>query len=327
MAESKNRVSAASANRLGLDYRDALVRRVGGPIIDAHAHIRGLDDVPLYFEAAAAYGIDLTISMSPIGEVEELRRRYPGRLEFIAVPDWSKQGATDAFQKSWMADLESFRAMDVRLCKFWMAPDMRQEHGLTLDHPFVKTVTRHAYDLGFHFMTHIADPSIWWENKYADADTYGTKDDQYRQLDGFFADYPDRVMIGAHMGGSVEELDRLQGLLDRYDNYVIDTSATKWIVREVARRPDAVRDFLIRNQDRVLFGSDIVVGKKHGFDHYASRYWAQQMMWESDYRGESPIEDPDADDPPRLAGLDLPDEVLIKMYRTNAQRVLGAIRE
>jgi hypothetical protein len=283
------------ANRLGLDYRDPPVRRVGGPIIDAHAHIRGLDDVPLYFEAAAAYGIDLTISMSPIGEVEELRRRYPGRLEFIAVPDWSEQAATDAFQKSWMADLESFREMGVRLCKFWMGPHLRQKHGLTLDHPFVKTVTRHAYDLGF-------------------------------QLDGFFADYPDRLMIGAHMGGSVEELDRLQGLLDRYDNYVIDTSATKWIVREVARRPDAVRDFLIRNQDRVLFGSDIVVDKKHGFDHYASRYWAQQMMWESDYRGESPIEDPDADGPPKLAGLDLPDEVLIKMYRTNAQRLLGSIR-
>ncbi|MCH7870424.1 MAG: amidohydrolase family protein [Planctomycetes bacterium] len=315
------------ANRIGLDYRRGLARRAAGPVIDAHAHIRGLDDVALYFEVAELYGVGLTFSMSPLGEIRELKRRYPGRLEFIAVPNWSKQAATEEFQRSWMADLTAFREEGVRLCKFWMAPHMRKEHGLTLDHPFVKTVTRHAYELGFHFMTHIADPSIWWKAKYAGVDSIGSKDDQYRQLDGFFADYPDRVMIGAHMGGSVEELERLQGLLDRFPNYVIDTSATKWIVREVARTPDAVRAFIIRNQDRVMFGSDIVVDKKYDFDHYASRYWSQQMMWQSDYRGESPIEDPDGEDPPRLAGLGLPDEVLIKMYRTNAERLLESIRE
>jgi hypothetical protein len=44
-------------------------------------------------------------------------------------------------------------------------------------------------------------------------------------------------------------------------------------------------------------------------------------MWETACRGESPIEDPDADDPPRLAGVDLPAEVLRKMYRENAVRL------
>lgn len=325
MAECTKKASVNPANRIGLNYRRGLERRVPDRVIDAHAHIRGLDDVALYFEVAELYGVDLTFSMSPLGEIRELKRRYPGRLEFIAVPNWSKQAATEEFQRSWMADLTAFREEGVRLCKFWMAPHMRQKHGLSLDHPFVKTVTRHAYDLGFHFMTHIADPSIWWKKKYAGVDAIGSKDDQYRQLDGFFADYPDRVMIGAHMGGSVEELERLQGLLDRFPNYVIDTSATKWIVREVARTPDAVREFIIRNQDRVLFGSDIVVDKKYDFDHYASRYWSQQMMWESDYRGESPIEDPDGEDPPKLAGLNFPHEVLIKMYRTNAERLLASI--
>jgi hypothetical protein len=71
----------------------------------------------------------------------------------------------------------------------------------------------------------------------------------------------------------------------------------------------------------VLFGSDLVTGTDYDFDHFASRYWAHQMMWESDYRGESPIVDPDAEDPPRLAGLNLPIDVLTRLYRENAQRL------
>lgn len=325
--DSSQPTSPSPANRLGLNYRDVPPRKVALPIIDAHAHIRGLTESELYFEVAAAYGIEKTISMTPVEQVDEMRERFPDRLEFIAVPRWRELAATAAFQKQWMADLETYREKDVRFCKFWMAPRMRQEYGLTLDHPLVKTVTRHAHDLGYHFMTHVADPSVWWNEKYADADVYGTKPEQYGQLERFLDEYPDRITIGAHMGGSVEELDFLQGLLDRHPNLVLDSSATKWIVREVARQPAAVRDFIIANQERVLFGSDIVVDKKHDFDHYASRYWAHLKMWETDYAGQSPIEDPDADDPPRLAGLNLPADVLTKMYRTNALRVLRASQE
>ena len=62
------------------------------------------------------------------------------------------------------------------------------------------------------------------------------------------------------------------------------------------------------------------------------------MLWETNYRGECPIEDPDggkgfdprtgefvaakADGVPHLVGLDLPADVLVKLYRTNAERWL-----
>ena len=94
------------------------------------------------------------------------------------------------------------------------------------------------------------------------------------------------------------------------------------MVREVSRRPEAARDFALRNARRMLFGSDLVVNAKFTtFDHYASRYWAQQHLWESDYRGESPIADPDAEGAPQLAGLNLPEGVLADLYRGNAERL------
>jgi predicted TIM-barrel fold metal-dependent hydrolase len=313
------------ANRLGIDYRSHALGDPLVPIIDAHTHVRGPDDAELFFEVASLFGVECVWSMTPLDEVDLMRARFPGRIESIAVPQWRKFTSDEAFRTGWMRDLDEFAAKGSRICKFWMAPRMRAEHGITLDKPFMQPVIRRAVELGFHFMTHIADPTIWWRERYADAARYGTKREQFDQLTFLLGAVSDRVVIGAHMGGSLEELDFLQSLLDRYPNYVIDSSATKWIVRETARQPQAVRDFLIAHQDRVLFGSDVVVAPHFGFDHYCSRYWSLRTMWETDYRGESPIEDPDAEGPPMLAGLDLPADVLRKLYRENAQRVRAKI--
>ncbi len=307
-------------NRLGLDYRAAPPRRHAGPILDVHTHVRDVELSRPYFEACDTYGITRTVSMSPLSDVDGLRAAYPGRLEFIAIPRWREFASTGEFQRQWIDDLSAFRARGARLCKFWMAPPMRHKHGLTLDSPFIREVAAEARALGYQFMVHVGDPSVWWPGRYGAAG-FGTKADQYPPLERFLADNADRLVIGAHMGGCVEELDRLQALLDRHANFVVDSSATKWIVREVARQPDAVRAFLLRNSERVLFGSDVVVNEKGGFEHYASRYWAHQMLWETGYRGESPIEDPDAA-PPMLAGVELPAEVLERMYWGNAARLL-----
>jgi hypothetical protein len=189
-------------------------------------------------------------------------------------------------------------------------------------------------------MTHVGDPKVWFFGKgtYADG-TYGTFESQFAQLERMLEKYPDRLHLGAHMGGSLEDLDLLARRLEQYPHYVVDTSATKWMLRAAAEQPtQALRDFIIAFQDRLLFGSDIVVGDKYNWDHYASRYWALQHMWETSYDGESPIEDPDggqgfdprtgafdasrADHVPHIKGLDLPKEILQKLYRDNTLRWL-----
>jgi len=327
-AESAGGPARPPHNRLGLDYRYPPPRRVAGPILDIHAHVHAGPCARAFFEAADAYGVARVVSMSPLKDLDELRREFGPRLDFIAIPDWKKQRATEEFRASWIADLSAFRAAGARLCKFWMAPLMRKEHGLTVDHAFLSPVVRHALALGFDFMIHVADPSVWWRpgGKYAQDARVGAKRNQYRQLEWLLRTARPRFVIAAHMGGSIEDLPWLQELLDRHDNLLLDTSATKWIVREAAPQPDAVREFMIRNQARVLFGSDLVARPGlDDFDHYASRYWAHQTLWETAYRGESPIDDPDAPGAPQLAGVDLPDETLRAIYRENARRLGFAI--
>lgn len=315
------------ANRLGLDYHAAPARKVACPIVDAHCHIHVCAQTDAFFDAAQRYGITAHLTMTPLADAPALRERRGDRVGFIAIPNWKSMADSREFIDQWMADLDAFWRLGARVCKFWMAPRIRKDLGWTLEHAAVRPVIDHAKRLGYRFMVHVGDPSVWWgEGKpYANTRVFGTKLDQYPPLEWFLDHVAPATVIAAHLGGFVEDPSFLDGLLERHGNLVLDSSATKWIVREVARRPEEVRELMLRRSDRILFGSDLVVRDSfEGFDHYASRYWSHQMMWETPWRGESPIDDPDADDPPKLAGLDLPAGVLEAMYVGNVRR-LGLI--
>jgi predicted TIM-barrel fold metal-dependent hydrolase len=313
----------APHNRLGIDYADLSCRKYAGPIADIHTHVKSVAEARTFFAAADTYGIGPVVSMTPLDQVPALREAYGARLGFIAVPNWRAHERTEAFRASWVRDLATFRELGARFCKFWMAPPMRGNWGLTLEHEFLRPVIDRAMDLGFAFMTHIGDPVEWFApgGRYGDPAQFGTKAAQYDQLEWFLEYVAPRTVIGAHFGGSIEDTGRLTRLLERYPHYMLDSSATKWIVRGVAAQPEAVRELLLRFPDRVLFGSDLVTDGKYDFDHYASRWWAHMIMWETAHRGESPIDDPDADGPPRLVGVDLPVTVLARLYWLNAVRI------
>lgn len=334
-------------NRLGLDYAHPPAHKIPGEIIDCHMHAGSVEQTKMFLAAADAYGIGRIWTMTGLENVPALKEAFPDRFEFIAVPNWQSGGPNEPFISDWCRRLDEFYALGSRLIKFHQAPRTRVLWKMGLDHPLTHRVIKHAYDLGYHFMTHVGDPKTWFlpGKPYADHAQFGTFNEQFPLLDQMLEEFPDRIHLGAHMGGSLEDLPALTRRLERFPNYVIDSSATKWIIRAIADTATVasngnvapggslgfegtkttlsqMRDFFIKFQDRILFGSDLVVGDRFNFDHYASRYWVHQTQWETPYRGESPIEDPDATQPPQLVGLDLPPEVLVKLYRTNALRWL-----
>ena len=185
------------------------------------------------------------------------------------------------------------------------------------------------------FMTHIADPDTWFATHYADAAKYGTKPQQYEPFERMLDAYHDVTWIAAHMGGHPEDLEHLQKLLDDHGNLVLDTSATKWMIRELSKHPDEFRDFVRRNPGRVLFGSDIVATEENrDFDLYASRYWALRTLLETDYDGKSPIVDPDLhlvdpaapeDSTAHLRGAMFDDDLLRQVYIDTPKQVLPVV--
>ena len=335
-----NKTPLNDANRLGLDYR-AEAEQFGydGPIIDIHTHIGTVEAAKLYFEIADLFGVTKAVSMTKLENCRAIKDALgprSDRIEFIAVPNYEARDEPGTFTTDWLKRMEQFREQGSRIIKFWAAPRGRDLHptAFHLDSKLRRESIRHAYDLGYHiFMTHVGDPDTWFATTYADAKKYGTKIEHLNQLEALLDEYPDVQWIGAHMSGYPEDLDYVQGILDRHPNYVIDTSATKWQVRELSKHPDRFRELCERNPGRILFGTDIVANNTNlDFDLYASRFWALRTLIETDYDGPSPIVDPDLHmvDPSvdekstaTLRGAEMNGPTLKTLYHDAAAAVLG----
>ncbi len=361
-----NRQSVHPANRLGLNYEAQAGKfPYPGPIIDVHTHINGLKAVEIYRRAADAYGISMTYSMTKLEEAEAIHQAMQGRIRFIAVPDyWNQDNVKEAMTTGFIKRIEAYHALGSRIAKFWAAPraidyaiEMGDPQLMRLDAPHRLDAMEAAQALGMIIMAHVGDPDTWFASKYKDASVYGTKLQQYEPLETLLDRFTQPWLV-AHLGGWPEDLEWLSGLLDRHDNLHLDTSACKWIVREVSKYSrETIIAFLQRYQGRILFGSDIVTDDEHlnppdpeqreiyhranseaeAFDLYTSRYWSLRTLWETDYEGESPIADPDLamvnpqqyteNDAPLLCGKSLPHDILKSLYHDAAETLLESLHD
>ncbi len=333
-------------NVTGQDYADRRhLRYAAPPIIDIHAHVMltrpgdppsgpplgtgpgaSADQAVTMLDVAADFGIGLTVAMSPADDIPVLRARLGDRLRFNGM--LNKKTADEPDDVAYRL-LDQFLQQGVQIIKFWAAPRGR-ERGLIVDAPWRIECARRAVAAGIRlFMVHVSDPDVWFRGMYADAAKYGTKPDQYVGLERMLQLFPEAIWIGAHMGGDPEHPDHLEALFEKYPNFCVDTSATKWQVREVSPRADAIRALVCRHPTRFLFGVDLVTRHHLAREHYVSRYWCERTLWESEWQGRSPIADPDyaaaPGEPPTplLRGVGLPADVLEQVYHHNARRLLG----
>jgi predicted TIM-barrel fold metal-dependent hydrolase len=300
--------------------------KVRGLVIDAHNHLFAARHAKIWFETADHFGIDACITMAPLEEAVVLQRDWGHRLQFIAIPSWAD--ASPQWVDNWLVRLEAFYNLGSRIIKFHSAPGTMAMRGVALDDPRMRRIMDEAVARGMILMSHVGDPDTWYNGKYAaDIPKFGTRDQHYRMWENCLAAYKQHPWLGAHLGGNPEDLPRLQHLLDTYPNLYLDLSATRWMVREVSARRDATREFILRNPDRLLWGSDQVSGNDRGFDFLASRWWAHRKLWETAHTGPTPIFDPDLppDSQPTLRGLALPDELLQKIYHDNTVNLLARV--
>lgn len=360
-------MKATAANRFGWDYRTkaADLHAPPVPIIDIHTHISGDGAPPIYADVRKAFGVERTYSMTQLPAAGRVRDLLGASVRFIAFPTWNDPDKHRAHRAGYVEAIERFhRDYGSRMLKLWGSPRLRDivpdtagslwgaTDLIEIDSPWRVKACEIGERLGMMYMVHIADPDTWFATRYADARRYGAKRQQYEGLERML-DRFSNPWIAAHMGGWPEDLDFLDGLLDRHPNLHLDTSAMKWQVRELSRHPrQRVVEFFTRWRKRILFGSDIVVTEDHlrsrkagtspmgdladsaesAWDLYASRYWCLRALFETAYDGESPVADPDlamvdparfdAMSAPRLRGMSLPPDLLRDLYRDNAANIV-----
>jgi predicted TIM-barrel fold metal-dependent hydrolase len=117
----------------------------------------------------------------------------------------------------------------------------------------------------------------------------------------------------------IHRLDNLARWFDTYPNFNIDTSSARWVSRELSKDPKKAREFIIKYQDRIVFGTDCVTWRPER-DYYEGRYLALRLLLETDVEHRPlPFIDADTVDTGGtfINGLNLPKDVLQKIYWDN----------
>jgi predicted TIM-barrel fold metal-dependent hydrolase len=127
------------------------------------------------------------------------------------------------------------------------------------------------------------------------------------ERNNLFKKHPKTRFIAAHFGWHANDLKRAAAMLDAYPNVVVEAGA---ILYDLGRQPRAAREFFLKYQDRILFGKDAWQPDEFPYywrvfetrDEYFDYYRDYHAFW-------------------KMYGIDLPDDVLKKVYYKNAIRV------
>jgi len=191
--------------------------------------------------------------------------------------------------------------------------------------PIYKDIATHGKTL----MTHQAEPDVAWgppdaadpswsyyqENPQwyvANRPGFPSKQKILEARDHVLAENPTLRMVGVHLGSMERDLDNIARHLDKYPNFAIDTAARMEYL--MLMPPERVSAFLIKYQDRVLYGTDLDL---HADAEIADALTEWQSTYARDWKflatGETLIVQGK-----QVHGLSLPRPVLRKIFRDNA---------
>jgi predicted TIM-barrel fold metal-dependent hydrolase len=193
---------------------------------------------------------------------------------------------------------------------------------LRIDDPDLDPIWRAAGRLNVPVFIHTADPQEfyntfdnhnerWLELALFPNRRIGSDQPSFERLarerDNLFRRHPNTKFVMAHLGWQANDLATLGRLLDELPNLYTEVGA---VLYDIGRQPRAARDFFVRYQDRILFGKDSFQPEEYPYfwrvfetdDDYFDYYRPYHAFW-------------------KLYGIDLPDDVLKKLYYGNALRI------
>jgi len=128
---------------------------------------------------------------------------------------------------------------------------------------------------------------------------------------------PNLIFIGAHLASIEWCTDTLSAWLDKFPNAAIDVAERICHLQLQAKKDwHKVRDFMIKYQDRIIYGSDVIYESTHDYLEIKER---AHRVWKTEWNflaSDNVMEVHQFEG--KFKGLALPDEVIIKIYRENA---------
>jgi len=317
-------------------------------IIDAHIHYG--DDSPELLALLAEFDIRLlNISFArdasnswqaDADRYRSLATQYPDRFAWCTsfdLPRLDDPGYVDGV----LAGLERDFAAGAVACKVWknIGMEVRYPDGrfFQVDDPLLSPIFVWLAEGGYPLLAHIAEPLDCWLPLREGSPHYGyysrnpewhmyTRPDypSHGELmaarNRVLEQHPTLRLIGAHFASLEWDVDVLAETLDRYPNLAVDISAR--LIDLAVQDSAKVKRFITRYQDRILFGTDVVMRtppsslppeeRVQTIDALRGVYTTHFAYFEA--KGTVTVRDR------QTVGLGLPAGVLEKLYRVNAER-------
>jgi predicted TIM-barrel fold metal-dependent hydrolase len=266
--------------------------------------------------------------------VENAAAAAPGRFVVFANVDFDGIGQAGWTERA-VAALEADVAAGARGLKIYKSLGMGTTDAsgarVPVNDPRLDPIWAKCGELGIPVLIHSADPAPFWEPRTKENERLLELMERPGRYQGdgqgeggvppfeeilaeqhdVFRKHPGTTFIDAHLGWLGNDLGRLGRLLDELPNVHTEIGA---VLAELGRQPRAAREFLIRYQDRVLFGKDSWNPEEYKVyfrvletaDEYFPYYRRRHAFW-------------------KMYGLDLPEEVLRKIYYANALRIIPGL--
>lgn len=281
----------------------------------------------------------------------DISREYPRYYAWCTTFDLNgiqNPGWTDRVIRQLQQDFDQ-GALAVKIWKD-VGMQLKDQKGnfIQIDDPVFEPVLQYISSRNKTLFTHIGDPVEYWLsngpegrpdawykagggvwNRIGEFRGEVSYDILMRARDHVIRKYPDLKMVGCHFGSMAFDVDEIAQRLDVFPNFAIETSFTLPYLMGQAR--EKVRNFFIRYQDRILYGSDIsgglvatpfLVDMSKIHDRWTPEELDQlkgdlMKQYERDFNYLSTSQEFSRDHY-EVRGLELPDTVLQKIYYDNA---------
>jgi predicted TIM-barrel fold metal-dependent hydrolase len=265
-----------------------------------------------------------------IQAIDNASKNAPGRFIIFTNIDFEGIG-----QRGWIDDTIQQLVADVRAgaqgLKVYKSLGLSaldsDGRRVATDDPRLDPIWHKCAELGIPVLIHTGDPAPFWQphdknnerwlelkqrpERRRDPDSYPPWEQIMAEQHNVFRRHPDTIFISAHLSWLGNDLARLGRLLDELPNMYTEIGA---VLAELGRQPRFARQWFIKYQDRILFGKDTWRPQEYYVyfrvletaDEYFDYYRRRHAFW-------------------KMYGLDLPDDVLRKLYYQNALRILPGL--
>lgn len=264
--------------------------------------------------------------------IEQYKNPYPQRFICFGGVDWDNWCKLGNRFPEWAAQRlgqqASWGAQGLKIWKnFGLTVKDQFNEMVKVDDPRLHPIWQTAAELKLPVIIHVADPVAFfqpldqynerWEelNSHPNWHFYSPTFPEFASILEQFANLvrknQNTIFIGAHVGCYAENLTWVSQLMDQCENFYVDIAAR---LAELGRQPFTARSFFERYQDRVIFGTDSPPNPQ-----IYQRYF--QFLESDDEYFNYDIVEPPGQGRWRIYGVQLPDNILKKIYRLNARKI------